>query len=91
MSATVAAATTLVAPTLPAADPISSAGNTQLILALLVGIAVIVGLITVLKMHPFLALILGSGVLGLAAGLGATPTVDSFTKGSGRPSAASAC
>ena len=53
-----AAGTVLTA--VPLADPISKAGSTQLILALLVGIAVIVGLITWLKMHPFLALILGS-------------------------------
>ena len=69
----------------------ASTSNTVLVLAALLGIATVVVLITWLRVHPFLALILGSGVLGLAAGLGATPTVDSFTKGSGRPSAAWAC
>ena len=39
----------------PLADPISTAGNGQLVLACLVGITVIVGLISWLKMHPFLA------------------------------------
>src|SRR4051794_34665479 len=34
-------------------------------------------------MHPFLALILGSGALGIAAALGASGTIDSFTKGVG--------
>src|SRR3954453_9326949 len=60
-----------------------SAGNAQLLLAAVLGIAVVVLLITVVKMHPFLALILGSGVLGIAAALGAAGTIDSFTKGVG--------
>ena len=55
----------------------------MLILAALLGIATVVVLITWLKVHPFLALILGSAVLGLVAGYGATPTVESFTKGVG--------
>ncbi|MFL6128159.1 MAG: SLC13 family permease [Mycobacteriales bacterium] len=60
-----------------------SNNNTVLVLAALLGIATVVVLITWLKVHPFLALILGSGVLGLVAGLGPSPTVDSFTKGVG--------
>ena len=40
----------------------------QLILAALVGIAVIVGLITVVKVHPFLALIAGAFTVGAVAG-----------------------
>ena len=67
---------------LPTADP-PKAGNTQLVLATLLSIAVVVVLITVLKMHPFLALVLGSAVLGLAASLGASAAIDSFTKGVG--------
>src|SRR5919206_28881 len=67
---------------LPAADP-PKAGTGQLVLAALVGIAVVVVLITVLKVHPFLALILGSAVLGIVAALGVTATIDSFTKGVG--------
>jgi GntP family gluconate:H+ symporter len=78
MSATVTPASIL-----PAADPISSAGNTQLILALLVGIAVIVGLITLLKMHPFLALILGSAALALVAWIPPTAALTSFINGFG--------
>jgi GntP family gluconate:H+ symporter len=67
---------------LPAADP-PKAGTAQLIIAALLGIAVVVVLITVLKMHPFLALILGSGVLGVAAALGADDTIKSFSNGVG--------
>src|SRR5919206_2003374 len=67
---------------LPAADP-PKAGTAQLVLAALLGIAVVVVLITVLKVHPFLALILGSAVLGIVAALGVTATIDSFTKGVG--------
>ena len=40
-------------------------------------------LITALKVHPFLALILGSGLLGVVAGLGIDKTIDSFTNGVG--------
>jgi gluconate:H+ symporter, GntP family len=78
MSSTVSAASIL-----PSADPISSAGNTQLILALLVGIAVIVGLITWLKMHPFLALILGSAAMAVVAWIPPTAALTSFTNGFG--------
>ena len=38
------------------AAPLTTAGSTQLILAALIGIAVIVLLITQLKLHPFLSL-----------------------------------
>lgn len=55
--------------------------STQLIIAALLGIAVVVVLITVLKVHPFLALILGSAVLGAVAGVGANDIVTSFTDG----------
>src|SRR3954462_13723170 len=68
--------------TLLAADA-PTAGNAQLVLAAVLGIAAVVVLITVVKMHPFLALILGSAVLGLVAALGAAKTVDSFGKGVG--------
>lgn len=43
----------------------------------------IVVLITVLKMHPFLALILGSAALGLVAWISPTATLTSFTNGFG--------
>ena len=60
-----------------------SDNNTVLLLAALLGIATVVALITWLKVHPFLALILGSAVLGLVAGLGPTPTINSFVAGLG--------
>jgi GntP family gluconate:H+ symporter len=60
-----------------------SAHDTQLAAAALLGIAVVVLLITWLKLHPFLALILGSAVLGVVAGLGPADTVTSFTAGVG--------
>jgi GntP family gluconate:H+ symporter len=68
---------------IPTADPITTAGNGQLVLAALVGIAVIVVLITWLKMHPFLALILGSAALGLVAWISPTNTLNSFINGFG--------
>lgn len=66
-----------------AADTAPSASTTQLVLAALIGIVVIVGLIVWLKMHPFLALVLGSGALALVAGIGLTDTFTSFTAGLG--------
>src|SRR5919205_2123586 len=54
-----------------------------LVVAALVGIAVVVVLITVLKVHPFLALIIGSAVLGVVAGVGVSDIVTSFTAGVG--------
>ena len=67
----------------PLADPISTAGNGQLILACLAGIAVIVVLISWLKMHPFLALILGSAALAAVAWIAPTAALTSFTNGFG--------
>ena len=52
-------------------------------IAPLVGIATVVLLITVLQVHPFLALIVGSGALGVAAGVPLAQTVASFTAGVG--------
>ena len=66
--------------TAAAANPPS---NTILILAALLGIGTVVVLITILKMHPFLALILGSAVLGLVAQMGAEKTIASFQAGVG--------
>jgi GntP family gluconate:H+ symporter len=62
---------------------VPASGNAQLVAAALLGIAAVVVLISGLKMHPFLALILGTGVLGVVAGYGLTKTIDSFTKGVG--------
>ncbi|MCP2266973.1 gluconate:H+ symporter [Promicromonospora thailandica] len=67
-----------------AADAAAPAASTpQLVVAAVAGIAVIVALIVWLKMHPFLALVLGSGVLALAAGIGLGDTFTSFTAGLG--------
>ncbi|AYF76951.1 gluconate transporter [Nocardia yunnanensis] len=59
------------------------AGTTQLVLAAVLGVALIVGLITWLKLHPFLALAVGAITVGLIAKLGAADTVASFVKGFG--------
>ena len=66
---------------LPAA--VSSAGQTQLLVAAAVGIATVVLLITAAKFHPFLALILGTAALGVVAAVPPGAIVDSFTKGFG--------
>jgi GntP family gluconate:H+ symporter len=60
-----------------------SAHDSRLVIAALLGIAVVVVLITWAKLHPFLALILGSATLGVVAGLGPADTVKSFTAGVG--------
>ncbi|GGN44393.1 GntP family gluconate:H+ symporter [Actinoplanes campanulatus] len=62
---------------------ITDAGTTQLVLAAVLGIAAVVLLIAWAKWHPFLALISGAGVLGLAAGAAPEAVVDSFTAGLG--------
>jgi GntP family gluconate:H+ symporter len=59
------------------------AGDFRLVLAAVLGIAAVVLLITWLKVHPFLALILGSLLLGAVAGLGVSDTITSFTTGVG--------
>ncbi|MEU8818509.1 gluconate:H+ symporter [Actinoplanes sp. NPDC048796] len=66
-----------------AAEAITDAGTTQLVLAAVLGIIAVVLLIAWAKWHPFLALIIGSGVLGLVAGASAGDTIDSFTAGLG--------
>ncbi len=52
----------------------ASSNHTQLVIAAILGIGVVIALITWLKVHPFLALIIGSAVLGLTAGFGAANT-----------------
>src|ERR1700712_4225557 len=66
-----------------AAAALTNAGSGQLILAAVLGIAVVILLIAWAKWHPFLALILGSAVLGLVAGVSPTDIVTSFTTGLG--------
>ncbi|QGV81459.1 GntP family permease [Streptomyces ficellus] len=66
-----------------AAEPITSAGNAQLGIAVLAGIAVIVLLITKFKLHAFLALTIGSLALGAFAGAPLDAAIASFTTGLG--------
>jgi GntP family gluconate:H+ symporter len=66
-----------------AAAPLTNAGSGQLILAAVLGIVAVILLIAWAKWHPFLALILGSAVLGLVAGVGPADIVTSFTNGLG--------
>lgn len=66
-----------------ATGPITSAGNTQLGIAVLAGIAVIVLLITRFELHAFLALTIGSLALGVFAGAPPAKTIASFTAGLG--------
>ncbi|MER5310441.1 gluconate:H+ symporter [Streptomyces sp. NPDC002773] len=66
-----------------AAEPITSAGNAQLGIAVLAGIAVIVLLITKFKLHAFLALTIGSLALGAFAGAPLADAIKSFTAGLG--------
>src|SRR6478752_2693078 len=63
------------------------AGGGQLLLAALAGIAVIVVLITLLKLHPFIALILGALTVGILAGENVNNVLASFTTGFGTTAA----
>ncbi len=64
-------------------EPITSAGHAQLGVAVLVGIAVIVLLITRWKVHAFLSLTIGSLVLGAVAAAPLDKVIASFTAGLG--------
>ena len=70
---------------LVAADPapVPASGPLQLVLAALIGIAVLVFLITKAKLHPFLSLTIGSLLVGGIAGLALDKTMESFSKGVG--------
>jgi gluconate:H+ symporter, GntP family len=63
--------------------PLSDAGDAQLITAALLGIATVVLLIVWAKFHPFLALMLGTAVLGAAAAIAPGDIVTSFVTGLG--------
>ena len=58
------------------------ADMTQLAVSAL-AIALLILLITKLRLHPFLALMLSAGFLGVASGLAPTATVKTFEKGFG--------
>ena len=67
-----------------AVEPVVPAGSTlQLILAAVIGVAVIIALITWLKVHPFLALSIGAVGVGVGAGLVPNDAVTSFSAGFG--------
>jgi GntP family gluconate:H+ symporter len=66
-------------------EPVAS--GTQLILAFAAGIALIVVLITMVKLHPFLSLIFGGLTVGLAAGENLTKVLKSFSDGFGSTAA----
>ncbi|GAA3529407.1 gluconate:H+ symporter [Aeromicrobium panaciterrae] len=75
-------ASTLIAAAPP--EPVKAVASTGvLITAALVGIAVLVVLITWFKLHPFLALILGSLTVGAIAGRNMLDVVASFSTGVG--------
>ena len=59
------------------------ASGTRLVVAALVGIALIVVLITRFKVHPFLALTIGSLVVAGIAGLAVAAAITSYLKGFG--------
>ena len=75
MNATLAAAAAITKPW--------AAHDTRLIVVTVIGIAIIVLLIVVLKMHPFLSLILGSAFVGLAAPVPLPMVVTNFEDGVG--------
>ena len=80
--------------TLPGVVPLAAvdipqpvAAGWQLILAALAGIALIVVLITVAKLHPFLALIFGGLTVGILAGENVNDVLVSFSTGFGTTAA----
>jgi GntP family gluconate:H+ symporter len=57
--------------------------DTQLLVVAAIGIALIVVLIAKLKLHPFLALVLGSAFVGLASGVELAKVITNFEDGVG--------
>ena len=57
--------------------------DTRLIVVAAIGIAIIVSLIVLAKMHPFLSLVLGSAFVGLASGVSSGDVITNFEKGVG--------
>jgi gluconate:H+ symporter, GntP family len=66
-------------------EPVAS--GAQLITAALVAIALLVVLITVAKVHPFIALVLGGLTVGIVAGQNVNDVLTSFTAGFGSTAA----
>ena len=73
--------TTLVAAA--AASKPWAAHDTRLTVVTVIGIAIIVLLIVLAKMHPFLSLLLGSAFVGLASGVGLSKVIANFETGVG--------
>ncbi|RKS80393.1 GntP family gluconate:H+ symporter [Motilibacter peucedani] len=65
----------------------SSGTDTRLVVAALLGIALIIGLITALKLHPFVSLTLGALLAAGVSGFGLSKGADSFSKGFGTTTA----
>ncbi|SCG58338.1 GntT/GntP/DsdX family permease [Micromonospora rifamycinica] len=65
------------------AEPVTNAGDAQLVVAALLGIAAVVLLIAWGKVHPFLSLILGAAVLGVVAAMAPDAMIESFSAGVG--------
>ncbi len=78
-------ALTLLAANTELKEPVAS--GWQLVIAALTGIAVIVVLITVLKLHPFLSLIFGALTVGIVAGMNIGDVLESFSDGFGTTAA----
>jgi len=68
---------------LAAEETLTEAGNSQLVVAALLGIGTVVVLIVWAKVHPFLSLMLGAGAMGAVAGVAPLDIVESFTVGFG--------
>ncbi len=60
-----------------------SAHDTRLVVVALVGIAIIVLLIVLARMHPFLSLLVGSAFVGIAAGVPSAKIITNFETGVG--------
>jgi GntP family gluconate:H+ symporter len=60
-----------------------TAHDTRLIVVAILAIAVIVVLISAAKMHPFLALVIGSAVIGIGGGVGVADVITNFETGVG--------
>lgn len=69
-------------------EPVAS--GLHLVLAFLVGIAVIVVLITIVKLHPFLSLMFGALTVGVVAGRTSPPCWRPSPRASARPPQVSA-
>ena len=68
---------------LPAAVEAWTGHDTQLLVVAALGIALIVVLIAKFKLHPFLALVLGSAFVGLASGVELAKIISNFEDGVG--------